>query len=85
MYLIRYRKSAAKSLSKAPAGIRARVVSELAKIAEDPFAHNANWKSMTDSPYWRLRVGAWRAVCELRKGELILLVLEFGARGDVYK
>jgi len=44
-----------------------------------------HWKRLQGSEFWRLRVGDWRAICDLREGELVLLVLKIGPRGDVYK
>ena len=66
-------------------GVRLRVLAELERIAQGPAACRGDWKPLTGTPYWRLRVGGWRAVCELHKGELVLLVIEFGPRGDIYK
>jgi len=30
-------------------------------------------------------VGDWRAICDLRDGERVLLVVKIAPRGDVYK
>ncbi len=35
--------------------------------------------------HWRLRVGGYQAVCAIEDGDLVLLVLKVGPRGDVYK
>lgn len=85
MYKISYRKSALKSLRKAPAKIQARVVAELQAIAGRSAAYRGDWKPLTGTPYWRLRVGGWRVICDVQHEGLILLVLELGPRGDVYK
>lgn len=85
MYQIIWRKSALKSLRKAPPKTQARVVAALDAIADGPAAYRGHWRPLTGTPYWRLRVGGWRAVCELQQDHLVLLVLEFGPRGDVYK
>ena len=58
---------------------------ELKTIARNPGEYRGDWKPLSGSPYWRLRVGDWRAVCEVHNGELVLLVLKIAARGDVYK
>ena len=34
---------------------------------------------------FRLRVGRYRAICDLRDDEFVLLVIHTGPRGDVYK
>jgi mRNA interferase RelE/StbE len=85
MYMISCRNSAIKALHQAPLGTSQRLVAQLERIAQDPAAFRGDWKPLTGTPYWRLRVGGWRAVCELRNAELRLLVIEFGPRGDIYK
>jgi len=34
---------------------------------------------------WRFRVGNYRAICDIQEGKLVVLVLEVGHRGDVYR
>jgi mRNA interferase RelE/StbE len=85
MYAIKYRKAATKGLRKLPARTGKKIVDTLKKFAADPRGYRGDWKPMSGSTHWRLRVGRYRAICELREQELILLVLNVGARGDVYK
>jgi mRNA interferase RelE/StbE len=85
MLTLRLAKPAIKALLKMPAGIAKRMHMELGVIAADPAAYRGDWKRLQGSEYWRLRVGDWRAICELREGELVLLVVKIAARGDVYK
>ena len=35
--------------------------------------------------HWRYRVGDYRLICELRDGELVVLVLKVGHRREVYR
>lgn len=35
--------------------------------------------------HWRYRVGDYRLLCELRDGELVVLVLKVGHRREVYR
>ncbi|HET8800097.1 MAG TPA: type II toxin-antitoxin system RelE/ParE family toxin [Marinobacter sp.] len=85
MYSLKYKKSALKALKKIPKPIAERLMSELETIALDPDNYHGDWKPMKGKPYWRLRQGGYRAICGFDKGELVLLVLKVGARGDVYK
>jgi mRNA interferase RelE/StbE len=82
---LRFAKPALKALLKMPKGIAARMRSELDAIAADPSSYRGDWKPLHGGEFWRLRIGDWRAVCELRGGELVLLVVKIAARGDVYK
>lgn len=85
MLALRYAKPALKVLLKMPAGLARRMQDELRSIAIDPNAYRGDWKPLQGSDYWRLRVGDWRAICEIRNGELVLLVLKIAPRGDIYK
>jgi mRNA interferase RelE/StbE len=85
VYQISYRKSALKSLRKAPVKTQARVVAEPEAIASRPSAYRGDWKPLTGTAYWRLRVGGWRAICDIQQERLVILVLEFGPRGDVHQ
>ncbi|MBM3579302.1 MAG: type II toxin-antitoxin system RelE/ParE family toxin [Alphaproteobacteria bacterium] len=35
--------------------------------------------------FWRYRVGDYRIICDLRKNELIILVIDIGHRSTIYK
>ncbi len=34
---------------------------------------------------WRFRIGDYRAICDIQGDRLIVLVLEVGHRGDIYR
>lgn len=68
-----------------PRKIGVRMVTELERIAASPLNYSGDWKKLTGTTYWRLRVGRYRAICDLRNDELVLLVINAGPRGDVYK
>ncbi len=85
MYTLRFSKPALKALLKMPGGLARRMRAELDAIAADPSAYRGDWKPLQGSEFWRLRVGDWRAICELRNGELVVLVIKIAPRGDVYK
>jgi len=85
MYRLVYHKQAVKTLAKMPRGIAGRIRFELGLIAESPEKYVGDWKPLSGTIFWRLRVGGWRAICEIRDGDLILLVLKVGSRGDIYK
>ncbi|MFZ2451389.1 MAG: type II toxin-antitoxin system RelE/ParE family toxin [Methylovulum miyakonense] len=35
--------------------------------------------------YWRYRVGDYRIICQIKDGELLILVIEIGHRKDIYR
>ncbi len=85
MYQLVYKKSATRGLQKQPAATRARMVKALKEIADDPRSYAGDWKPLKGTPYWRLRIGRYRAICNIQKERLLMLVLKIGPRGDVYK
>jgi mRNA interferase RelE/StbE len=85
MHELIYKKAAVKGMLKMPVKIRRRMQDELNAITASPSEYEGNWKPLTGSDYWRLRVGGYRAICDLDNGRLIMLVLKAGPRGDIYK
>ncbi len=85
MYQLVYKKAAIKGIAKMPAKIREKMQNELKAIAIDPYEYEGNWKQLAGSEYWRLRVGGYRAICDVQDSEITLLVLKVGPRGDIYK
>ena len=85
MLALRFAKPALKALLKMPSGIARRMRTELRRVAADPAAYRGAWRPLQGSDLWRLRVGDWRAICEIRDGELVLLVVKISPRGDAYK
>lgn len=85
MYKIVFTKQAYKSLRRMPSDIVRRMRDRLDQIAEDPFAENPNVTKLQNRPGYRLRVGDWRAIYDIQEGELIILVLKVGSRGDIYR
>jgi len=85
MFNLRYHKQALKILLKMPRGIANQIRTELTAISDNPSTYQGDWKPLSGTQFWRLRVGGWRAICEFRDNELILFVLKIGSRGDIYK
>ncbi|KAA6186208.1 type II toxin-antitoxin system RelE/ParE family toxin [Thiohalocapsa marina] len=85
MLRLAFSKQAVKGIRQLPPSAAARIRAELDAIAGNPATYRGDWKPLQGSPFWRLRVGGWRAICEIRENELALLVLKIGPRVDVYK
>jgi mRNA interferase RelE/StbE len=85
MYTIEYSKHANKAKAKMPKGIAAHIETELEAVASNPATYQGDWKPLHGTMFWRLRVGGWRAICEIVDNKLIIYVLKIGSRGDVYK
>ncbi|QIT55851.1 type II toxin-antitoxin system RelE/ParE family toxin [Aquisalimonas sp. 2447] len=86
MHSMRYRKAALKALRRMPAPQARKLVEALSEIAKDPSQpRGSQWKPMKGQEFWRLRQGSYRALCRIDDGELVILVLKVGPRGDIYK
>ena len=85
MYQIIYKKEAQKFLKKMPARIAGLFKSGFEKLAEDIERVDLDIKCLSGSPYYRLRVGDYRAIYQIDNGELIITVFTVKPRGDVYK
>lgn len=82
-----FSKHADKQLAKMDAGVRRIIVSWLMKNIEGCENPRAHGKGLTGnhSGEWRYRIGDYRVLCEIKDNELIVLALEIGHRGSVYK
>ncbi len=84
MYAVVLTASFAKVFSRLPMNWRRRIVAKINEIATDPYAQHHNVTKLQGRDGYRLRVGDWRVIYELRDERLELLVLEIGARGGIY-
>lgn len=75
--------SVEKKLSKLPGPERGRIFKALERLEENPFQQDV--KKFKAGPFWRLRVGRWRVILRVDKGNFVIVAARLGARGDVYK
>ena len=87
MYQVRLTRRAERSLRSIrrgdPVGSR-RIVSALGVMRREPRPVEVAKLRGADPPAWRLRVGEYRIVYEIHDDELVVLVINFAGRGEVY-
>ena len=71
-----------KQLKKLEKPLQERIVTVIERCRIRPQDHV---KKLVGNPYYRLRVGDYRVVMDIRKGELRILVLEIGHRRNIYE
>jgi mRNA interferase RelE/StbE len=82
-WTVELKPSAIKELRKLDVGHRARILDFIElKAAENPRGFG---KPLTDTDFWRYRVGEYRVVCNLDDEARKILVLRIGHRRQVYR
>lgn len=85
MHQLTYLRRAERALLSMPRATAILVRDKLRQLATDPYAPNNNVKKLQAREGFRLRVGDWRAIYEIRDDQLIVLVLDIGPRGGIYR
>jgi mRNA interferase RelE/StbE len=85
-YRIEFAKSATKEFDSLHEKIRTRILEALQLLASNPFSELLKFKKLrgADSLY-RIRLGDYRVVYEIRSEKLVILVIKIGHRKDVYR
>jgi mRNA interferase RelE/StbE len=82
MFNLLYSEQALKQLEKLEKPVKERILRTLERIRIRPIAHV---KKLVSSPYFRLRVGDYRIILDIKNDEMIILVIEVGHRKNIYK
>ena len=85
MHELRYRKAALKALMKLPTDARQRIQEALRQLADDTETDKLDIKALQGRDGFRLRVGKWRVIYHKDDNAIIILVVDAGSRGDIYK
>ena len=83
-YTVQIEHKARRQLAALPDQMRARIEPRLEALAEDPRPRGAI-KLRGGQNIYRIRVGQYRVLYEVRDDVLVVLVVEVGHRRDVYR
>lgn len=82
---VRYTPRAAKAMRKLDKPVARRVLDSVERLAglDDPTAA-CQALSGPMSGFWRLRVGDYRVVLDIRRDEVVIIALDVGHRSAIY-
>lgn len=72
-----------KILARLPRDVRQRLGKAIDQLETDP--HPPGSERLTGYDLYRLRVGDWRIIYRLEADKLLVLVIEIGPRGGIYR
>ena len=81
MYSLIYSDLSLKQLKKLDKELQSRIISALERIRIRPYPYV---KKLVGSPHFRLRVGDYRVILDIKPDKLIIFVIEAGHRKDIY-
>lgn len=86
VYTVEFVKSAEREFLKLPRKIRDRIVEALKLLAISPYSEILKIKKLkgTDDAY-RIRIGEYRLIYQIKQEMLIVLVIKVGHRREVYR
>lgn len=82
MYSIELSQTARKQLEKLESQAQERIISALERCRIRPYPHV---QRIVGSSFFRLRVGQYRAIIDIKEDVLIVFVIEIGHRKNIYK
>ncbi|MFX0099896.1 MAG: type II toxin-antitoxin system RelE/ParE family toxin [Candidatus Hodarchaeota archaeon] len=83
MYEVLFTETAKKQLKSLPRNIRKRIIQKIEEIARD--ITHVEFKKLTGTTYYRLRIGDYRVIFDIKTKELIILIIKVGHRKKIYK
>lgn len=82
-YAIRFTRSAQKELKKLDSKQQIRLLEAIQTLGKYP--KKGDVRPMVGSTAWRLRVGNYRVIYDIKDHEVTVLILKVGHRKDVYR
>jgi len=82
-YSIEILRVAQKQLARIDRGQQQRIITAIRSLATD--TRPSGCKKLSGRPAWRIRIGAYRVIYEIRDEQLLVLVVTIGNRKDVYR
>jgi mRNA interferase RelE/StbE len=79
-------RSAEKEFVRLPSAIRVKTAEALHMLSQNPYSELLKVKKLKGAEdLYRIRLGEYRIVYEIRKKRLVILVIKIGNRREVYR
>lgn len=82
-YRLEFKKSAIKELNSLPNKEIKKIINAINQLIEEP--RSLNSKKLTASEVYRMRVGDYRILYEIKDNVLIIYIIKIGHRKDIYR
>jgi len=82
VWVVKWSEKSLKQLKKIDKTIAGRIFYGVEDLKENPFQAVDR---LSGSKFYKLRVGTYRVILDLRQGKLIIFVVEIDNRGSIYK
>lgn len=81
MYQIEFSQEAEKQFIKLEKELQKRIINSLSRLLVNPQNHI---ERLTGIPYYKLRVGDYRLILDIRVNDSIILIMKVGHRKNIY-
>ena len=81
MYRVIFSQNAEKQFKKLDKQLQIRIISSLTRISVNPSNHI---ERLVGFPYFKLRVGDYKIIIDLKISESIIFLIKIGHRKDIY-
>ena len=85
MFKLKFSKQAKKFIEKQDKKTKQRFKEIFEKLAANPYGEDIDTKKMSNSDFFRLRIGKYRFLYFIDKNELVIIIEKGDSRGDIYK
>lgn len=82
-YAVLIERRAQRALAKIAQPQRDRIIAAIQRLGDEP--RPAGVKKLSGREAWRIRVGAYRVLYEIRDSQLIVLIVDVGHRRGIYR
>ncbi len=85
-YRVEFTKSAEKEFDRLPARMQANTAEALQLLSQNPYSELLKIKKLKGAEdLYRIRIGDYRIVFEIRNKRLVVLVIKIGHRSRIYR